>query len=96
MPHIYIYIYNPSIALINPGVPHPPLRINKPVPFLQGGFSADGVINVTLPIIHYRTQNWGKGKGAGSGFSTPSRNQRAQNGATPGEAQPYGPRVAPF
>ena len=25
--------------------------------------------------------------GSGSGFSTPSRNQRAQNGATPGQAQ---------
>ena len=28
--------------------------------------------------------------GPGSSFSMPSRNQRAQNGATPGEAQPYG------
>ena len=32
------------------------------------------------------TQNWGMG--AGSGFSTINRNQRAQNGATPGEAKP--------
>ena len=86
----FVFIKNPPHQFINyklstPNIHYQLSTTHYPLPIIHYLLSTT---HYPLPLNHYplsTTQNWGMG--AGSGFSTPSRNQRAQNGATPGEAQ---------